>query len=156
MCIHIHIYTHIHTYIYIYIIHVTRTQRARSWRLSRTGESPGAAWTGAASYNICCCFCFPPGAVLWNYAIWNYESWNYESYNMIMRFAILEMKVTIWWWNYNYNRIMISNYNFAWGCLVRSVVILSTRKIYNWASQILKANMLLMCPYCLEFQIARV
>ena len=26
----------------------------------------------------------------------------------------------------------------------------------NWASQILKTNMLLMCPYCLKFQIARV
>ena len=39
---------------------------------------------------------------------------------------------------------------------VRSVLIISNRKISNWASQILKANTLLMCPYCLKFQIARV
>ena len=29
-------------------------------------------------------------------------------------------------------------------------------QISNWASQIQKKEMLLMCPYCLEFQIARV
>ena len=39
---------------------------------------------------------------------------------------------------------------------VRSVFTISNRKISNRASQILKANMLLMCPYCLKFQIARV
>ena len=38
----------------------------------------------------------------------------------------------------------------------RSVFIISNRKISNWASQILKANMLLVCPYCLKFQIGRV
>ena len=40
--------------------------------------------------------------------------------------------------------------------MVRSVFIISNRKISNWASQIPKANTLLMCPYCLKFQIARV
>ena len=50
----------------------------------------------------------------------------------------------------------------AWGpCTphsrqIQSVFIISNRKISNWASQILKTNMLLMCPYCLKFQIARV
>ena len=39
---------------------------------------------------------------------------------------------------------------------LRSVFIISNRKKSNWASQILKANMLLICPYCLTFQIARV
>ena len=39
---------------------------------------------------------------------------------------------------------------------IRSVFIISNRKISNWASQTLKANMLLICPYCLKFQIARV
>ena len=39
---------------------------------------------------------------------------------------------------------------------IRSVFIISNRKISNRASQILKANMLLVCPYCLEFQIVRV
>ena len=38
----------------------------------------------------------------------------------------------------------------------RSVFIISNRKISNRAYQILKANMLLICPYCLKFQIARV
>ena len=38
----------------------------------------------------------------------------------------------------------------------RSVFIISNRKISNLASQILKTSMLLMCPYCLKFQIARV
>ena len=33
--------------------------------------------------------------------------------------------------------------------------IVSNREISNQASQILKANMLLICPYCLKFQIAR-
>ena len=37
-----------------------------------------------------------------------------------------------------------------------SVFVISNRKISNWASQILKANMLLICPYCIKFQIARV
>ena len=37
-----------------------------------------------------------------------------------------------------------------------SVFIISNREISNRASQILKANMLLICPYCLKFQIARV
>ena len=37
---------------------------------------------------------------------------------------------------------------------VLSVFIISNRKISNWASQILKANMLLICPYWLNFQIA--
>ena len=40
--------------------------------------------------------------------------------------------------------------------LWRSVFIISNRKTSNWASQILKANMLLICPYCLKFEIARV
>ena len=39
---------------------------------------------------------------------------------------------------------------------LRSVFVISNRKISNWASQILKTNMLLVCPHCLEFQIARV
>ena len=39
---------------------------------------------------------------------------------------------------------------------VLSVFIISNRKVSNWASQILKTNMLLMCPCCLKFQIARV
>ena len=39
---------------------------------------------------------------------------------------------------------------------ILSVFIISNRKTPNWASQILKANMLLICPYCLKFQIARV
>ena len=39
---------------------------------------------------------------------------------------------------------------------VRSVFIISNRKHSNWASQILKANTLLICPYCLKFQFARV
>ena len=42
------------------------------------------------------------------------------------------------------------------GIVIRSVFIISNRKNSNWASQILKATMLLICPYCLEFQIARV
>ena len=37
---------------------------------------------------------------------------------------------------------------------LRSVFIISNRKTSNRASQILKANTLLVCPYCLEFQIA--
>ena len=40
--------------------------------------------------------------------------------------------------------------------IIRLVFIILNRKISNWASQILKANMLPICPYCLEFQIARV
>ena len=40
--------------------------------------------------------------------------------------------------------------------LLRSVFIIPNRRISNRASQILKTNMLLMCPYCLKFQIARV
>ena len=40
--------------------------------------------------------------------------------------------------------------------VLRSVFIFSSRKITNRASQILKENPLLMCPYCLKFQIARV
>ena len=48
----------------------------------------------------------------------------------------------------------------GWTCscfsLLRSVFIISNRKISNRASQILKTYMLLICPYCLEFQIARV
>ena len=40
--------------------------------------------------------------------------------------------------------------------MLRSVFIISNRKISNLASQILKASMLLICPYCLKFQIARV
>ena len=40
--------------------------------------------------------------------------------------------------------------------LLLSVFIISNRKTSNWASQILKTNMLLICPYCLKFQIARV
>ena len=44
----------------------------------------------------------------------------------------------------------------ACGILLRSVFIISNREISSWASRILKANMLLICPYCLEFQIARV
>ena len=43
-------------------------------------------------------------------------------------------------------------YNLA----IRSVSINSNRKISNWASRILQINMLLICPYCLKFQIARV
>ena len=39
---------------------------------------------------------------------------------------------------------------------IRSVSIISNRETSNRASQILKANMLFVCPYCLEFQIARV
>ena len=39
---------------------------------------------------------------------------------------------------------------------LRSVFIISNREISNWAYQILKANMLLICTYCLKFQIARV
>ena len=39
---------------------------------------------------------------------------------------------------------------------LRSVFIISNRKISNWAPQILKTSMLLMCPYCLKFQIVRV
>ena len=39
---------------------------------------------------------------------------------------------------------------------IRSVFIISKRKTSNGASQILKANLLLVCPYCLKFQIARV
>ena len=39
---------------------------------------------------------------------------------------------------------------------IRSVFIISNRKISNWASQVLKTNMLLSCPYCLKCQIARV
>ena len=42
------------------------------------------------------------------------------------------------------------------GAVLRSVFIISNRKISNRASQILEANMLLICPYCLKFQIARV
>ena len=42
-------------------------------------------------------------------------------------------------------------------CLtLRSVFIIWNREISNWASQILKANMLLICRYCLEFQNDRV
>ena len=40
--------------------------------------------------------------------------------------------------------------------IIRSVFIISNRKFSNWASQILKTNMLLMCPYCLKFQLARI
>ena len=39
---------------------------------------------------------------------------------------------------------------------LRSVFIISNREISNWVSQILKANTLLMCPYYLKFQTARV
>ena len=39
---------------------------------------------------------------------------------------------------------------------VRSVFIISNRKFSNRASRILKTKMLLICPYCLKFQIARV
>ena len=39
---------------------------------------------------------------------------------------------------------------------IRSVFMISNRKISNWASQILKANMLPISLYCLKFQIARV
>ena len=39
---------------------------------------------------------------------------------------------------------------------LQSVFIISNRKTSNWASQILKTNMLFICPYCLNFQIARV
>ena len=39
---------------------------------------------------------------------------------------------------------------------LRSVFIISNREISNRASQILKAKMLLIRPYCLKFQIARV
>ena len=39
---------------------------------------------------------------------------------------------------------------------IRSVVIISNRRISNWESQSIKTNMSLMCPYCLRFQIARV
>ena len=39
--------------------------------------------------------------------------------------------------------------------LLRSVVIISNRRISNWASQIPKTNMLPLCPYCLKFKIAR-
>ena len=42
------------------------------------------------------------------------------------------------------------------GGTLRSVFIISNRRISNWAYQILKRNMLFMCPYCLKFQIARV
>ena len=40
--------------------------------------------------------------------------------------------------------------------VIRSVFIISNRKTSNCASQILKADMLPICPYCLKFQIARV
>ena len=39
---------------------------------------------------------------------------------------------------------------------IRQVFIISNRKISNWASQIPKTNTLLICPYCLKVQIARV
>ena len=39
---------------------------------------------------------------------------------------------------------------------LRSVFMISNRKTSNWAFQILKANMLLICPYCLRLNIARV
>ena len=48
-------------------------------------------------------------------------------------------------------------YNYISICIVIwSVFIISNRKTSNGASQILKANRSLMCPYCLKFQIARV
>ena len=43
-----------------------------------------------------------------------------------------------------------------WTTACYGFCIISNRKNSNWASQILKANMLPICPYCLKFQIARV
>ena len=43
-----------------------------------------------------------------------------------------------------------------WRRLLRSVFMISNRKTSNWAYKILKTNMLIICPYCLKFQIARV
>ena len=43
-----------------------------------------------------------------------------------------------------------------WLMRIRSVFIISNRTISNRASQILKENTLLMCPYCLKYKNARV
>ena len=55
-----------------------------------------------------------------------------------------------------YLRSELRSPNISEKLSIRQVFIISNRKTSNWASQILKANRLLMCPYCLKFQIARV
>ena len=130
MCIYIYIYicTYIYIYIYIHIyIYIYIHIHIHVYIYIYTCVNCGGSWSPPSSWD-------PQALVQSSVSLYYYP--NTATHYNLSYHSILHRVIV-------YDRL-------------RSVFIISKRKISNWASQILKANMLLMCPYCLKFKIARV
>ena len=143
-------------------------QARRNPRAQRTRRHAprGTNQRNSRSKNMACLFLQPRP---WQFEIW--DSTDTEATYLFLGFETLNLKFCdLKLWKLTVVSLLLSAQRRGRGrdrrpegaemwillvCL-RSVFIISIRKNSNWASQILKANMLLICLYCLKFQIARV